>query len=40
MSDLSDIAKPAQFKFEFRAADAASSPHLQLATIIHAGEGH
>lgn len=36
-SDLSDIAKAAQFNFEFRAADAAASPHLQLAAIIHAG---
>lgn len=37
VSDLSDIAKSAQFNFEFRAADAAASPHLQLATIVHAG---
>lgn len=37
VSDLSDIAKAAQFNFEFRAADAAASPHLQLAAIIHAG---
>lgn len=27
----------AQFNFEFRAADAAASPHLALATIVHAG---
>jgi glutamine synthetase len=27
----------AQFNFEFRAADAAASPHLALAAIVHAG---
>lgn len=37
VSDLSDVAKGAQFNFEYRAADAAASPHLQLAAIIHAG---
>jgi glutamine synthetase len=37
VSDLSDLAKEAQFNFEFRAADAAASPHLQLAAIVHAG---
>jgi len=37
VSDLSDIAKAAQFNFEFRAADATASPHLQLAAIVHAG---
>jgi glutamine synthetase len=37
VSDLSDLAKPAQFNFEYRAADAAASPHLQLAAIVHAG---
>lgn len=37
VSDLSDIAKAAQFNFEYRAADAAASPHLQLAAIVHAG---
>lgn len=37
VSDLSDVSKAAQFNFEFRAADAAASPHLQLATIVHAG---
>jgi glutamine synthetase len=37
VSDLSDLAKAAQFNFEFRAADAAASPHLQLAAIVHAG---
>lgn len=30
-----DIAK--QFNFEFRAADSAASPHLQLATLVFAG---
>ena len=37
VSDLSDIAKAAQFNFEFRAADATASPYLQLAAIVHAG---
>jgi len=37
VSDLSDIDKVHQFNFEFRAADAAASPYLQLAAIIHAG---
>jgi glutamine synthetase len=37
VSDLSDVAKAAQFNFEYRAADAAASPHLQLAAIVHAG---
>jgi glutamine synthetase len=37
VSDLSDIAKSAQFNFEYRAADGAASPHLQLAAIVHAG---
>lgn len=37
VSDLSDIARAAQFNFEFRASDAAASPHLQLAAIVHAG---
>lgn len=37
VSDMSDIAKAAQFNFEFRAADATASPHLQLAAIVHAG---
>lgn len=37
VSDISDIDKAAQFNFEFRAADAAASPHLQLAAIVHAG---
>ncbi|MGK9170712.1 glutamine synthetase family protein [Inquilinus limosus] len=37
VSDLSDIAKASQFNFEFRAGDAAASPHLQLAAIVHAG---
>lgn len=37
VSDLSDVAKAAQFNFEFRAADAAASPYLQLAALVHAG---
>lgn len=37
VSDLSDVAKAAQFNFEFRAADSTASPHLQLAAIINAG---
>ena len=37
VSDLSDIAKAAQVHFEFRAADATASPHLQLAALVHAG---
>ncbi|MXQ10628.1 glutamine synthetase family protein [Microvirga makkahensis] len=37
VSELSDITKAAQFNFEFRAADATASPHLQLAAIVHAG---
>jgi glutamine synthetase len=37
VSDLSDVDPAAQFNFEFRAADAAASPHLQLAAIVHAG---
>lgn len=37
VSDISDVAKAAQFNFEFRAADAAASPYLQLAAIVHAG---
>lgn len=36
VSDLSDVSN-AQFNFEFRAADASASPHLQLAAIVHAG---
>jgi glutamine synthetase len=34
---MSDVEKAAQFNFEYRAADAAASPHLQLAAIVHAG---
>jgi len=37
VSELSDLDKAQQFNFEFRAADAAASPYLQLAAIIHAG---
>ncbi len=34
-TDPDSIAR--QFNFEFRAADAAASPHLALAAIVHAG---
>ena len=37
VSELSDVLQGDQFHFEFRAADAAASPHLLLATLIHAG---
>ena len=37
VSDMSDIDKAAQFNFEYRAGDAAASPYLQLAAIVHAG---
>lgn len=37
VSDLSDLARERQFHFEFRAADAAASPYLLLAAIVHAG---
>ncbi len=37
VSDVSDVAKAAQYNFEFRAGDAAASPYLQLAAIVHAG---
>jgi glutamine synthetase len=37
VSDVSDVVRAAQFNFEFRAADAAASPYLQLAAIVHAG---
>ncbi|WP_234188107.1 glutamine synthetase family protein [Shinella sp. NM-101] len=37
VSDISDIARAAQFNFEFRAADGAANPHLALAAIVHAG---
>lgn len=37
VSDLSDLAKAAQFNFEFRAADCTASPYLQLAALVHAG---
>ena len=33
--DPEDVAR--QFNFEYRAADAAASPHLALAAIVHAG---
>lgn len=32
-----DVDPAAQFNFEYRAADAAASPYLQLAAIVHAG---
>ncbi len=37
VNSLSDIAEKDQFNFEFRAADAAASPYLALAAIVHAG---
>jgi glutamine synthetase len=37
LSAMSDIDKARQFNFEFRAADAAASPYLQLAALVHAG---
>jgi glutamine synthetase len=37
VSDISDVGRAAQFNFEFRASDAAASPYLQLAAIVHAG---
>lgn len=37
VSELSDIERAAQYHFEFRAADAAASPYLQLAALVHAG---
>jgi glutamine synthetase len=37
LSSMSDIDKARQFNFEFRASDAAASPYLQLAAIVHAG---
>lgn len=37
VSDLSDLARARQFHFEFRAADAAASPYLLLAALVHAG---
>jgi glutamine synthetase len=37
VSEISDIDRAAQFNFEYRAADAAASPYLQLAAIVHAG---
>jgi glutamine synthetase len=37
ISAISDVDPAAQFNFEFRAADAAASPYLQLAAVVHAG---
>jgi glutamine synthetase len=37
ISATSDLDAAEQFNFEFRAADAAASPYLQLAILVHAG---
>ena len=37
VSEISDVDRGTQFNFEFRAADAAASPYLQLAAVVHAG---
>jgi glutamine synthetase len=37
VSAMSDIDAARQFNIEVRAADAAASPYLQLAAIVHAG---
>jgi glutamine synthetase len=37
VSEISDADPGEQFNFEYRAADAAASPYLQLAAIVHAG---
>ncbi|MDA4844417.1 glutamine synthetase family protein [Hoeflea poritis] len=37
VSELSDVSVADQFNFEFRAADAAASPYLAMAAIVHAG---
>lgn len=37
VSKMNDADPATQFNFEFRAADATASPHLQLAAIVHAG---
>lgn len=37
VSEISGTPISKQFHFEFRAADAAASPHLLLAALIHAG---
>lgn len=37
VSDISGNPRSQQFHFEFRAADAAASPHLLLAALVHAG---
>lgn len=37
VSDLSDLARARQFHFEFRAADAAASPYMVMAALVHAG---
>lgn len=37
ISEVSDVPPERQFNMEFRAGDAAASPHLALAAIVHAG---
>ena len=37
VSAMSDVEAARQFNIEYRAADAAASPHLLLAAIVHAG---
>ncbi|MCG6115846.1 MAG: glutamine synthetase family protein [Mesorhizobium sp.] len=37
VSGFSDVDPASQFNFEFRAADAAASPYLALAAVVHAG---
>ncbi len=37
VSDVSDLARAEQFNFEYRAADAAASPYLAMAAIVHSG---
>ncbi len=37
VTTMNDGDPHAQYNFEFRAADAAASPYLQLAAIVHAG---
>jgi glutamine synthetase len=37
VADLNGLDPAKQFNFEFRAADSAASPYLQLAVLVHAG---
>ena len=37
VADLNGLDPAKQFNFEFRAADSAASPYLQLAALVHAG---